>query len=64
MTTLTTVIAESFDLPRPAKIETIPLNGGRCVITGESLTKTQAAIRRQTREPEEKEVIGTQMSLF
>lgn len=39
MTTLTTLIAESFDLPRPVNVQPISLNDQRCTITGETLTE-------------------------
>lgn len=37
MPTLATTIATAFDLPKPANVEPVSLNGERCVITGETL---------------------------
>jgi len=38
MTNLASLLANTFDLPFPAKANQIKLNGERCIITGEKLT--------------------------
>ena len=39
MTTLTAMIANSFDLPRPANVQPVFCNNQRCVITGEIIAE-------------------------